>query len=616
MTMTAIDSKFQIFSVQSETTDVAKRLNDFRKVLKQQGVDAFMVPRGDEFKGEYVPSCSERLAFITGFTGSAGFSVIKDQGAALFIDGRYTVQAREQVDAALFEQCDLFNHPPAKWMRENLAPNSTLGFDPWLHSISEIKALKNTLAKKGITLKPMDENPIDQIWHDQPAIPLGKVKIQELEYAGQLARDKLSELADKIKDAGADHYLINDTTSVAWAFNIRGEDVPHTPVALSFAMLSNDGNHKIFIHEEKLSIETRAYLTQICDIHSIDAMEGIVKNEALKGSEFLLDPKLLGQTFATWIEDNGGKMQFCDDLVSLPRAIKNEAEIKGSRAAHIRDGVAMARFLHWLDSQPVDELNEIYIAKRLEQFRIDNGDKFSMPLLDVSFDTISASGVNAPLCHYRVSEISNRQLSDNEIYLIDSGGQYQDGTTDITRTVAIGEPTAEMKRQNTLVLKGHIAIDQLRFPKGTNGAQIDILARHALWQAGFDFAHGTGHGVGSYLSVHEGPQGIAKRYIVDFQPGMIVSNEPGYYKEGQYGIRIENIILVTEPEPIAGGEIEMMGFECLSFTPIDKRLIDKSMMSDSEVNWLNVYHQNTFDLISPYLEGDALVWLKQATSAL
>ena len=603
---------FQNFDNPSDPSKSAARLAKLRETFPQAKIDGFLVPHSDEYQGEYLPPSAERLAWLTGFTGSAGAAIILEKKAIVFTDGRYTLQVKNQVDNSQFEFENLTDNPPEKWLAANLPKNRTIGFDPWLHTISAVKKLATAVDASGSRLVAIEPNPVDMIWQDQPEPPVGAVHIHPFKFTGKLAAKKIEELGDIIKQSGGDCCLLSDPSSVAWTFNIRGTDVPHTPLALSFAILHANGRPKLFIDPNKLDIETRAYLTQLADLHTPDELEQEIAEIAGFGKTLMLDPDLAAHKFSIIVNQQDGKFVEAKDPARLPRAIKNDAEIVGCRAAHLRDGAAIAEFLYWFDMQQPGTLDEIKVAKKLEACRARYGEKNQMPLRDISFDTISGSGPNGAVVHYRVNVDTNRILADGELFLLDSGAQYEDGTTDITRTIAIGEPSEEMRLNNTLVLKGHIAIALARFPKGTRGIDIDVLARNALWQHGKDYMHGTGHGVGSYLAVHEGPQGISRRSMQELLPGMIVSNEPGYYKEGEYGIRIENLVLTRGPDDIINGDIAMLGFETLTLAPIDQRLIDATLLTDQELHWLNAYHGHVLRQLSPLVNDDVRQWLTRA----
>ncbi|HVW57076.1 MAG TPA: aminopeptidase P family protein [Rhizobiaceae bacterium] len=607
---------FQSFDVKTDPAQGRERLPRLRQWLEERKLDGFLVPRADEHQGEYVPACSERLRWLTGFTGSAGVAIVMAEKAFLFVDGRYTLQAREQTDQSLFTIESLIDLPPEKWLRLHLAKGMRIGFDPWLHTIGEAERLAGSAKEKGAELVALERNPVDLLWSDRPEPPIEPVEIHAREYAGELAKDKLKRLANAVSDSGAACTVLTDPSSLAWAFNIRGHDVPHTPLALGFAFIAADGAHRFFMDERKLSIEVKAYLTQLADLLPPERLESDLIALAKSGATVALDPVLAADRLRQLVEENGGKVIALSDPARLPRATKNEAEIAGAKTAHRRDGAAVTKFLAWLDRQQPGALDEIGVATALEEYRRRTGEDLQMPLRDISFDTISGAGPNGAIIHYRVTTKTNRTLRAGELYLVDSGAQYTDGTTDITRTIAIGQPTEEMRQRYTLVLKGMIGISMLRFPIGTRGSDIDAVARVALWRAGLDYAHGTGHGVGSYLSVHEGPQRISRMGTEKLLTGMILSNEPGYYKEGHYGIRLENLILVTPIEEVKGGDIAMHGFETLTLAPFDRRLIDKRLMAAEEIAWLDDYHAKVFYEIAPLVDGETLKWLEAATAPL
>jgi len=607
---------FQTFEEASDPSVGVPRVAMLRARLAEEKLDAFLVPRADEHQGEYVGPGSERLRWLTGFAGSAGAALILMDRAIIFVDGRYTLQVRQQADMTLFTPESLIDKPPASWIEENLGKGARIGFDPWLHTTSEVKALKAACAKIGAELVPVAQNPIDAVWEDRPKPPLGRVEIQPIAFAGVLAKQKLADLAQAVAKQGATHAVLTDPSSIAWAFNIRGSDVPHTPLALGFAILSVETAPLLFMDKRKLPIEPEAYLTQLSDLRAPSELEAELARIAKSGARVSLDPALAAHRLRMIVADNGGKVIEAMDPARLPRAQKNKAELAGARAAHRRDGAAVVKFLCWLDAQQPGSIDEITAVGRLEAGRRQAGAETQMPLKDVSFETISGSGPNGAIIHYRVSTASNRRLGKDELFLIDSGAQFADGTTDITRTVAIGTPSDEMRQRFTLVLKGMIAISEARFPAGTRGCDLDAFARQALWQRGFDYAHGTGHGVGAYLSVHEGPQRLSKTGTEKLLTGMILSNEPGYYKEGAYGIRCENLIVVAEPAQIAGGEIAMHSFETLTLAPFDRRLVDVDLLSPGELAWLNAYHARVLAEVGPMVDGEALKWLEAATAAL
>lgn len=581
--------------------------------MRKEKVTAYLIPHADEHQNEYLPKRAERLAWLTGFTGSAGFCIATLDRAAVLSDGRYTVQLNEQIDPDAFTAVNSVETPPSKWLEENISAGDVIAYDPWLMTPNQIKAF-DAAAKKAKCKLQATENLIDRIWHDQPARPMGKVSLHDIKYAGKSAEDKISEIQKLIAQKQCDFTLLTDPASLAWLFNIRGNDVIHNPLALGFAIVPAEGQPLIFIEAQKLNDEVKSYVSKIANQLEPDQL--VTRLQKLSpDSKILCDMDRVSIALVQTIEKANGKIIKGRDPVILPRAMKNGTEVNGSRKAHIRDGLAMVKFLCWLDTQKPGTITEIDAARKLETIRLENAKAMGSELKEISFDTISAAGLNAALPHYRVTEESNRILADGEIYLVDSGGQYDDGTTDITRTVAIGKPPRKAAMDFTLVLKGHIAIDKARFPKGTRGIDLDTLARNALWQHGKDYAHGTGHGVGSYMNVHEGPQGIHRRSMEVLQPGMILSNEPGFYIEGHYGIRIENLVIVTEPEDI-GGNIMTHAFENITWAPIDKQLIETSLLTYDEINWLNQYHANVFTRLSPHVDEAVLDWLKIATAPL
>jgi Xaa-Pro aminopeptidase len=603
---------FQTFDSAGDPSVGKPRVAKLRQWLTGHRLDGFIVPRADEHQGEYVPARAARLKWLTGFSGSAGVAIVLKDRAFVFVDGRYQLQVRQETDPSVFTVESLIDNPPAVWMRENIGKGARIGFDPWLHTISEVKALKASADKVGAELVPVEENPIDAIWDDQPDAPMEPVELHPNALAGELAKDKLARLAAAIGKDGATHAVLTDPSSIAWAFNIRGNDVPHTPLALGFAILAADGRHRLYMDKRKFSRTVEAYLTQLADLRAPDDFEPDLTALARDGAKIALDPALAAEKLRMLVADNGGSVVEAADPARIPRATKNKAEIAGSRAAHRRDGAAVARLLCWLDRQPSGSLDEIAVVTKLEECRRRTGEETQMPLRDVSFDTISGAGPNGAIMHYRVSRATSRKLDEGELFLLDSGAQYQDGTTDITRTMPVGQPSEEMRERYTLVLKGLIAISTLRFPAGTRGSEIDAIARMALWRHGLDYAHGTGHGVGSYLAVHEGPQRIARSGTEKLLEGMMLSNEPGYYKEGAYGIRLENLILVTPAEQIEGGDIAMHGFETLTLAPFDRRMIKTHMLDRDELHWLDSYHAWVLAEIGPMLDGETLAWLEKA----
>ncbi len=604
------EARFQTFEDTSQRAESAARIAALRAELKRRGLSGFVVPRADRQQNEYVPASEERLAWLTGFTGSAGSAIVLSNRAALFVDGRYTVQAGEQVDQAIFEIVHLVENPPDKWLEANLSAGMKVGYDPWLHTTDSAEKLTKACATAGAVLVPVDGNPIDTLWTDRPAPPLGPVVLHAQRYAGENSVEKLKRIRMEIGKLHADALVISDPQNVAWTFNIRGNDVAHTPLPLSFALVPREGRPAVYIDGRKLDNEVRHALEDIADVREPSDLVRDLEN--FNGKTMRLDQASAADALTRLIADAGGKVARGADPISLMKAVKNKAEIAGSRAAHKRDGSAVARFLAWFDKEaPNGKLTEIDAVAALEGFRRESG-----ALKDISFPTISGSGPNGAIVHYRVTHKSNRRIRRNELFLIDSGAQYEDGTTDITRTVIVGKPTAEMRDRFTRVLKGHIAIATAVFPENTSGAQLDPLARTALWQAGLDFDHGTGHGVGSYLSVHEGPARISKLGTVSLRRGMILSNEPGYYKTAAYGIRIENLVLViAEPEP-KGAEKPLNAFETLTLAPIDRRLIDVKMLTPKERAWLNGYHKRVRDVIGPLVDAKTRKWLQKATKKI
>jgi Xaa-Pro aminopeptidase len=606
------EAHFQSFEDRGERGASAARVATLRAELQRRGLDGFIVPRADRYQNEYVPPCAERLAFLTGFTGSAGAAIVLNDRAAIFVDGRYAVQVREEVDLATFTVEHLVEHPPAAWIEENLPPGAKLGYSPWLHTVDGAERLAKACAAAGANLVAVDDNPIDAGWRDRPPPPLGEVVLHDLRYAGETAEAKLARVRADIEKAHTDTLIVSDPHAVSWLFNIRGSDVPHTPVALAFATVPKEGRPALYIDGRKLGNDVRHTLEAVAEIRPPEDFERDLAALGKAQAAVRLDPAACPEAIARLVGQNGGKLLRGGDPITPMKAVKNLAEIAGARAAQLRDGVAVTRFLAWFDREaPRGHLTEIDAVAALESFRRDSG-----LLKDVSFPTIAGAGPDGAIVHYRVSHKSNRGIAPGELFLIDSGGQYEDGTTDITRTIAVGKPSADMRRNFTLVLKGHIAIARALFPDGTNGAQLDTLARQFLWRHGLDFDHGTGHGVGSYLSVHEGPARIAKLGSAPLKRGMILSNEPGYYRTGAYGIRIENLILVTEAKPVAHAEKPLNAFETLTLAPIDVRLVEPALLTGEEVAWLDAYHARVRDELAPLVDAPTREWLIAATAAL
>jgi Xaa-Pro aminopeptidase len=608
---------FQSFEVKSAPQFGRERVAALRARIAELGVDGFLVPRADEYQGEYVPASAERLAWLTGFTGSAGMALITQREAVVFVDGRYVTQLAEQVDGTVFTGGDLVNEPPHVWLPRHASKGFRLGIDPWLHAGAEARRLERALAQIEGALVLLDGNPLDAIWKDRPSEPLGAVSIQKQEHTGLLASEKIAEIARQVKEKNAAAVLITDPSSVAWIFNIRGDDVPHTPHPLSRAIIPAEGQAEIFLDQMKTGIETAAYLAQISVQHPPSEFLARLSFFAKDGGKILVDSELTPLALTKAIAAAGGEVVETSDPAKLPRACKNRAELDGSAQAHLQDGAAMVEFLHWLDAQPAGSITEIAAVKALEEARVRVGQNMQNPLRDISFDTISGAGEHGAVIHYRVTTETDRKLEAGELFLIDSGAQYINGTTDITRTVAVGAVAEDRKRFFTLVLKGMMAISAARFPKGTRGCDLDPLARIALWKAGGDYAHGTGHGVGSYLSVHEGPQRISRLATQELLPGMILSNEPGYYRPGSFGIRIENLIYVKAAEEIDGGGQPMLGFETLTWCPIDRRLVLPALMTSDELEWLNRYHADVREKLLPLIDNQAVKdWLVEATEPL
>ncbi|MBM4841676.1 aminopeptidase P family protein [Vibrio parahaemolyticus] len=590
--------------------DTLSRVNAIREWLAQHNIDALLIPHEDEYLGEYVPAHNERLHWLTGFTGSAGATVITQDKAAIFVDGRYTVQVTKQVPNELFEYRHLIEEPALDWIQDNLTANASVAIDPRMHSSAWLDMAQAKLAGK-LELNILSSNPIDALWHDRPAPVVSDVRLMPTEAVGQSSESKRKEIAQLVTKAGADSAVITALDSICWLLNVRGLDVSRLPVLLSHAILHADSSVEYFLDPARLPAEFAAHVGTGVTVHHPEALQS--RLEAMSGKKVLLDPAISNAWFKLVLQNAGASVIAAADPCLMPKAAKNEVEIAGMKACHIRDGVAMSKFLCWLDAEvAVGNLHdEATLADRLEAFR-----KEDPTLMDLSFDTISAAGGNAAMCHYNhENQPEPGKLELNTLYLVDSGGQYLDGTTDITRTIAIGQPSAEMIKQFTLALKGHIGVARARFPKGTRGYQIDTLARQHLWAEGYDYDHGTGHGVGHFLSVHEGPASISKKQIdVPLTEGMVLSNEPGYYRADAFGIRIENLELVVETP--TNGDFPVLSFESLTRCPIDKRNINVDMLTRPELAWLNDYHQKVWEQISPLVEGEVKEWLREATLPL
>ena len=597
----------QTFDESTDPSFGSKHVPLIRAAMAKMGLDGLLVPHEDEHQNEYLPAANDRLAWATGFTGSAGAAVIMKDKAAVFVDGRYTLQVREQVDQNLFEIRDLVEGGVPAYVE--LQKDAVIGYDPRLHSPDALAGLKKAADKAGATLKPVTPNPLDSAWGaERPAQPKAKVVPQPIEYAGEDSAAKRARIGESLKKLGADAAVLTAPASIAWLFNVRGGDVIRTPLPLSQAVVRADGTARLFLDPDKVTPELPAWLGNQVSLETPEDLEPAL--DSLKGQKVLVDP---AQSSAWYFDKLGDAVIRGMDPTTLPRACKNEVEIAGTREAHRRDGAALTRFLHWIATEgQINPPDEKEAVAKLESFREATG-----TLQDLSFDTIGAANGHGALPHYRPTERSNERCAPGSLLLVDSGGQYLDGTTDVTRTMAIGEPTEEMKRRNTLVLKGHLALARARFPAGTTGSQLDAFARAALWNEGLDYDHGTGHGVGVYLGVHEGPHRIAKApNTVPLQPGMIVSNEPGYYKSGEYGIRIENLEVVMPAEDIPGGERPMHRFEALTLAPIDKRLVVLDMLTDVERTQFNSYHARVLAEVGPLVDGEAGEWLKDACAPL
>jgi Xaa-Pro aminopeptidase len=596
------------------------RLAALREQLKADRLDGFVVPLTDEHMSEYVGSYAQRLAWLTGFQGSAGAAVVLPQEAAIFVDGRYTLQVKDQVDGNHWSYQSVPETSIADWLKAHAPDGGRIGYDPWLHTKDWVVKARAALAGVGgegggAELVAVRSNPIDAVWADQPEPSRARLIVHPDRYAGRSSAAKRQEMADWLKGEKADAAVLAALDSIAWTFNVRGQDVDHTPVALSFALVNADGTADLFVASEKIGDDVRQHLGNGVRVHERDAFEPALA--ALAGKTVAVDPERSVAAIFEALENAGAKVISKRDPSILPKAIKNQVEIAGHQAAQARDGAALSRFLHWLSVEaPKGGVDELEAAAKLQGFRQAGGD-----LRDLSFDTISGAGPNGAIVHYRVNEATNRPLEMDSIYLVDSGGQYPDGTTDVTRTIAIGTPSAEMKDRFTRVLQGHIAVARARFPEGTRGSQLDSFARQFLWSVGLDYAHGTGHGVGSFLAVHEGPQRISP--VGSAQPGgdeplkagMILSNEPGYYKTGEYGIRVENLVLIV-PVEVEGAEKKLLGFQTLTFAPIDRNLIEADMLSAAERGWVDDYHADVLRIVGPQLDGEAKAWLEAQCAPL
>jgi Xaa-Pro aminopeptidase len=593
------------------------RLKALREQLKADRLDGFVVPICDEHMSEYVGAYAQRLAWLTGFGGSAGTAVVLPEEAAIFVDGRYTLQVREQVNGKDWQYQSVPKTSVAAWLKDHAANGARIGYDPWVHTKTWVETATKALAEKGAVLVAVERNPLDAVWTDRPAPSPALMTVHPDEFAGQSSAEKRAAVSDWLTEKGLDATIVSALDSVAWLFNVRGSDVDRTPVALSFAVVGQDGIADLYVAPEKIDDAVRQHLGNAVRIHDREDFAPALK--AMSGKKIAVDPEHAVSAIFAALQAGGATVVELRDPTILAKALKNPVEQAGHRAAQKRDGAALSRFLHWVSVEaPKGTVTELSAAEKLQSFRAATG-----KLKDLSFDTISGAGPNGAVVHYRVSEETNRTLEPSSIYLVDSGGQYLDGTTDVTRTVWVGpgEPTAEMKDRFTRVLKGHIALARAVFPVGTRGTQLDTLARQFLWAAGVDYAHGTGHGVGSFLAVHEGPQRIATSAggqagtEEPLAAGMFISNEPGYYKTGEYGIRIENLILV-EPRAIEGAEGDFLGFETLTYAPIERALVDTEIMTRDELRWWDDYHAKVLEIVGPQLDGEARQWLEAVCAPL
>lgn len=585
-----------------------ERLAALRAALTAQSLDGFILPMADAYLNEYLPPSEQRIAFLTGFTGSAAVVVVLAEKAVFFTDSRYTLQAQQQVPTERYAVLDTANKLPRDWLAAELPAGARLGYDPWLHAAEGIRRLAK--AAPDLTLVPLDTNPIDALWTERPAPPCTPISLHGVEFSGRESSDKRAALAEDLAKKKVQTLVLTDPASIAWLLNVRGGDVPHSPLPLSFALLRADASVDWFVDARKISPELCAALGEAIRPQPPEAFLPELQQHGQAQAAVQLDPNLCASAIVTVLHDAGAKIIEVDDPCILPRACKNPVERAGTIAAHRRDAAALATFFAWLADQPIGSVTELQAEARLEQERAKQN-----LFAGASFATIAGSGAHGAIVHYRATIATDRALQAGELFLLDSGGQYRDGTTDVTRTVAIGTPTAEMRANYTRVVKGHIALAALRFPPNTTGAEIDVLARQYLWAAGLDYGHGTGHGVGSYLNVHEGPQGISRRANAVLLPGMIVSNEPGYYRTGHYGIRFENLMLVTEPNVPEGGELPMLGFTVLTLAPLDRALLDATMLTPPERAWIDAYHARIRAEVTE-LSPAARAWLWAVTEAL
>lgn len=587
----------------------ARRLEALRNELVSRKLDGFLVPMADEYQSEYVPASARRVEFLSGFTGSAGFIVVLRDKAAFFTDGRYTLQARQQVPSKLFALQDVMEEPPSAWLGKQAGKGMKIGFDPWLHTEDGVARVRKALEQSGAELVAVERNPVDAIWKNRPAAPAEPVFAHDMAYAGQSSADKRKAIAQELAKQGAEAAIVTDPASIAWLLNIRGGDVPNAPLPLSFAILYRTGKVKWFVDPRKLTHGLETFFGPDIAPEHPGQFPHALERLGIEGASVRVDPASSPSWVFAKLRESKATLVNGEDPCVLPRACKNEVEINGMRAAHRRDGAALAKFLAWLDEAwQSGQVTELGAEEKLAEFRA-QGDMYRGP----SFDTICGAGGHGAIVHYRATKATNAKLANGQMVLIDSGGQYTDGTTDVTRTIALGQPSPEMRERFTRVLKGHIALAAVKFPEGVAGAHLDALARQALWAVGLDYDHGTGHGVGSFLGVHEGPQSVSRRSTVALKPGMILSNEPGYYKAGSYGIRIENLQVVVK-DAVLGGERPMLGFETLTLAPIDTSLVDRFMLTADEAKWLNDYHIRVMEYLRPMVDEATARWLSRATA--
>ncbi len=596
----------------TETILPKQKIAALRAAMKKLRLAAYVVPRQDEFQGEYVGEYAERLRWLTGFAGSWGTAIVGQKSAAIFVDGRYTLQVLEQVDAKLFVPHHLINSPPATWIESNLRKGERLGFDPWLLTPNDSDKLSAACKNVGATAVPVADNLIDEVWHDQPEQTTTTVTVHELKYAGRSLADKAEDMRKELALLKVDAALIADPSNLSWLFNLRARNIPCIPIVPAYAIIHKKGVFEIFLNTDKPSTQVLKHLGEACRVRKLSDFTSALQQLGKKKQKVALDYASAPVAAKFLLDKSGATIVKAVEPCTLPKAEKNSAERQGARNAHRKDGEAMVRFLHWLETVPLDgTVSEWAIAEKLNAFRAGN-----KSFIEPSFESISATAGNAAIPHYHVDRSKALKLEQDHIFLIDSGGQYFEGTTDITRTIILGQPSDEMKDRFTRVLKGMIQISLLQFPKGTTGSQIDVLARAALWKAGLDYDHGTGHGVGSYLSVHEGPAQINKTSTQQLLPGMIISNEPGYYKAGQYGIRIENLLLVSDLKKPEGGERDMLSFETLTLCPIERRLIETRLLTREELEWLDQYHARVWRELRPFVDGPIATWLTKVCGPL